>query len=81
MTTEKMPDVVNIDWYALQEAYQNTGPFTRYIRAEPVEELLKQARDALEVCKWWIGGQPPHHKEEEQRNLVVIAIDKFLGDK
>jgi len=73
MTTEKMPDVVNLDWYALQEALQNTGPFTRYIRAEPVEHLLKQVRDQIEFCK--------KHDHAPALDKTMMLIDKFLGDK
>lgn len=74
MTTEKMPDVIWAEevnnssipghWFETQ----NDGTI-EYLRAEPVEELLKQVRDAMKSGNhnYIIGG--------------ITAIDKFLGDK
>ncbi len=71
MTTEKMPEVINItvskNAVGVKD-YQvsKLKPNTRYLRAEPVEELLKQCIPYLynaENCE------------------LIIDINKFLGEK
>lgn len=76
MTTEKMPDVIWADidsvlksigdWsYTKSECYE-----TKYLRAEPVEELMKQARDIVDC----------YNAEYNTCDDLLTAIEKFLGN-
>lgn len=65
MTTEKMPDEMYI-------TFKLPGAVYRYIRAEPVEELLKQARGIVEAFYDEYGGI--------WAGSVLKSINKFLGE-
>lgn len=78
MTIEKMPDVIYLEpkpatWGAMLMSEHQQDSATAYLRAEPVEELLKQARDQIEFCK--------KHDHASALDKTMMLIDKFLGDK
>jgi hypothetical protein len=77
MTTEKMPDVfwvseydtvINFDSEEEANSIAGKGVNTKYLRAEPVETLLKQARDRVSQFKYVIDKD------------LTDKIDKFLGE-
>lgn len=79
MTENKMPEVAwfgyNSGWKSLDHKIDGYG--TKYLRAEPVEYLLKQARDALVECR--------KYQIDTEIDLYAVpaitAIDKFLEGK
>ena len=79
MTTEKMPDELWADgfndWFSKPRLESDPIGFKRdkYLRAEPVEELLKKIRDQVEFCK--------KHDHTPALDKTMILIDKFLGEK
>lgn len=89
MTENKMPDVIIVyeDEYAGWEEYyvdyyKNDG--NKYLRAEPVEALLKQAVENIS----WFHNWAIHHgfllKDDEaikDLEQTITAINEFLGEK
>ena len=77
MTTEKMPDVI---WADVDIVLKSIGDWsstksecyeTKYLRAEPVRELLKSIRDQVEFCK--------KHDSTPALDKTMELIDNFLG--
>lgn len=83
MTTEKMPDAIWASRRPQDVGDCWTGPYksyddqTEYLRAEPVEELLKQARDAIYLASL----QALEPEDQLEYTTIYTAIDKFLGEK
>lgn len=79
MTIEKMPDVIWAynDGYTVEITCPPTEhdifPHAKYLRAEPVKELLEHVRDQIEFCK--------KHDHTPALDKSMMLIDKFLGDK
>jgi hypothetical protein len=81
--TGKMPDVAwfgfNPGWNSLD--HKIDGYDTKYLRAEPVEALLKQARDALEdVSKHDAVISAMGTTIYKKLGSARVAIDQFLGE-
>lgn len=84
-----MPDVI-YGWccFGLGEtAHYGPSPVkgnvrhTKYLRAEPVEALLKQARNALEDATPFIGWMPADPDAlRKAMDEAITAIDEFLGE-
>lgn len=72
MTENKMQDVIwlgwNSGWNCAEHKIDGCG--TKYYRAEPVEAMLKQARDVVAI----------HNDEYSGYDDLITAIDVFLGD-
>lgn len=72
MTNDKMPNVIFASelggWGTTPRDLRHGPPFPKYLRAESVMDLLKQARDAMRSGNhsWIIG--------------AADAIDKFLEE-
>ena len=80
---EKMPDVIWAITGATErfdgvwDDYQwSDSRGTKYLRAEPVEELLKQARDVLHRLR-----NDATTQDHVNANKTITAIDKFIGEK
>lgn len=73
MIETKMPDVISVftthdaDYIAFKE-FDPIG--TSYYRAEPVESLLKQAREVVAI----------YNDEYKGYDDLITAIDAFLGE-
>lgn len=78
MTTEKIPDVIwasDLGGWVTRKRDPNHGKlFPKYLRAEPVEELLKQARNLLGEFK-----ADCNEDFESLADRTITAIDKFIG--
>lgn len=72
MTTEKMPDEMYV-------TFELPGAVYRYTRAEPIEALLKQARDAMEYIG--VDDYCDPYYDDDKIDATITAINKFLGDK
>lgn len=102
MTTEKMPDVYYIEKFVDEPVKITTHKDnvfdvithtpdvvrTKYLRAEPVEELLRQAADALCYAFSEMHYDKHSHMSEEKLDNylsdiknAITTIDKFLGEK
>lgn len=85
MTTEKMPDVIWAQAYLhpddgktlMIDAYPESGDrLSTYLRAEPVEALLRQAREVLRRLR-----KAATTQDHVNAIHTIAAIDKFLGEK